>query len=309
MYMENKDRNVVEEIGKKNIGNEGKKSKFIYLIVGILIGGGLVALADYFRELPQDVEPQEELASETDLIEDFADKTITVNGVLFKMVAVGGGKFMMGNTPEQGRDATGISGPVHRVTLSDYYIAETEVTQELFEAVMGYNPSRFKEANLPVETVSWELCQAFVEELNKLTGKTFRLPTEAEWEFAARGGNESKGYKYSGGNDLQSVAWYGNNSGIKTHDVKLKQPNELGLFDMSGNVCEWCQDRYGPYSDVPMTDPTGPAEPYIYRQNDRITRGGDCYYDEQYCRSSYRNSYLYNRGNPNIGFRLCASSL
>ncbi len=123
---------------------------------------------------------------------------------------------------------------------------------------MGSNPSNFKGSNLPVEKVSWEDCQKFISRLNEKTGRRFRLPTEAEWEFAARGGNKSRGYKYSGSNDIGSVAWYDGNSGGKTHAVKSKQPNELGLYDMAGNVVEWCQDWYSKYSSSAQTNPKGP---------------------------------------------------
>ena len=157
-------------------------------------------------------------------------KTYTVNGVSFTMIGVEGGTFTMGATSEQGSDAYDDEKPTHQVTLNSYYIGETEVTQALWQAVMGSNPSYFT-GNLqrPVEEVSWGDCQTFIKRLNKLTGENFRLPTEAEWEYAARGGKESKGYKYSGSNTIGDVAWYGDNSSSKTHAVKTKQPNELGI--------------------------------------------------------------------------------
>ncbi|MBQ0015371.1 MAG: formylglycine-generating enzyme family protein, partial [Bacteroidales bacterium] len=150
------------------------------------------------------------------------------------MVEVSGGTFKMGATSEQGSDAWNDEKPVHNVTLSSYYIGLTEVTQELWQAVMGSNPSYFKGLYRPVENVSWDDCQTFISRLNSLTGKNFRLPTEAEWEFAARGGTKSRGYKYSGSNTLDDVAWHVGNSGDKTHDVGTKAPNELGIYDMSG---------------------------------------------------------------------------
>ena len=178
-----------------------------------------------------------------------------VNGVSFNMVRVDGGTFQMGSNDSEAYDC---EKPVHKVALSSYSIGETEVTQELWQAVMGSNPSKFKGPNLPVEQVSWDDCQEFLEKLNNLAGHRFRLPTEAEWEFAARGGNKSRGYKYSGSNTIEEVAWYKDNSGDKTHSVKTKLSNELGLYDMSGNVWEWCQDGYGDYSSSAQTNPTGP---------------------------------------------------
>ena len=171
-------------------------------------------------------------------------KSRVLQNLIKNMVYVEGGTFMMGATSEQGSDAYDREKPAHQVTLSSFSIGKYEVTQEEWEAVMGSNPSYFKGKKLPVEKVSWDNCQKFIRKLNKLTGKQFRLPTEAEWEYASRGGSMSRGYKYAGGNDLGSVAWYDGNSDNKTHEVGKKQPNELGLYDMSGNVWEWCQDWY-----------------------------------------------------------------
>ena len=207
--------------------------------------------------------------------------TITVKGVSFKMIRVQGGTFTMGATSEQGSDAYDDEKPAHKVTLSSYYIGETEVTQELWQAVMGSNPSYFKGAKLPVEQVSWEDCQTFIRKLNQMTGKSFRLPTEAEWEFAARGGNRSNHYKYSGSSNLLSVAWYDDS---KTHPVGQKSPNELGLYDMSGNVWEWCADWYGDYSSSAQTNPKGPSNASY-----RVRRGGSCYDGDSICRVSHRS--------------------
>ena len=222
-----------------------------------------------------------------------------VNGVTFKMIAVEGGTFKMGATSEQGSDAESDERPVHSVTLSDYYIGETEVTQELWDAVMGTNPSYFKGSNKPVESISWNDCQEFIKKLNKITGKNFRLPTEAEWEYAARGGNKSKGYKYSGSNTIGSVAWYDSNSGDKTHDVKTKQANELGIYDMSGNVREWCQDWKGDYSSSSQTNPTAPSSGSI-----RVLRGGSWNRSARLCRVSYRYYYDPDYRSNSLGLRL-----
>ena len=227
-------------------------------------------------------------------------ETFTVHGVAFKMVRVVGGTFQMGATSEQGSDADSDETPVHSVTLSDYYIGQTEVTQELWEAVMGSNPSYFKGDNQrPVENVSWNDCQEFIEKLNRLTGKNFRLPTEAEWEYAARGGNKSRGYKYSGSNNPDAVAWYDDNSGSKTHPVATKQSNELGLYDMSGNVYEWCQDWYGGYKSNSQTNPTGAS-----KGSDCVLRGGSWYDSARRVRVSYRRHNTPDDRNITVGLRL-----
>ena len=198
--------------------------------------------------------------------------TYTVNGVSFKMVKVDGGTFTMGGTSEQGKDSYADEKPTHSVTLSSYYIGQMEVTQALWRAVMGKNPSYNVGDNLPVTNVSWNDCQEFIKKLNSLTGAKFRLPTEAEWEYAARGGKKSKKYKYSGSNNIDDVAWYTYNSGGKTHAVGTKRPNELGIYDMSGNVYEWCSDWYDSYSSMSQTNPKG-ANSGSYR----VLRGG-CFY-------------------------------
>ncbi len=204
-------------------------------------------------------------------------KTFTVNGVSFQMVEVRGGTFTMGATSEQGSDASNYE-LTHLVTLSSYSIGETEVTQALWKAVMGSNPSQFKGDKLPVESVSWNDCQGFISKLNSLTGKRFRLPTEAEWEYAARGGKNSCNYKYSGSNNIDDVAWYNTKCGSTIHNVATKQPNELGVYDMSGNVGEWCSDWYDFYSSKAQIDPTGPDNGTyrIYRGGSWDDQAGDC---------------------------------
>lgn len=218
------------------------------------------------------------------------------------MVRVEAGTFTMGATPEM-KDPYDDEKPTHQVTLTnDYYIGKYEVTQALWKAVMGNNPSRFKGDNLPVETVTWNDCQKFISKLNRITGKKFRLPTEAEWEYAARGGNKSRGYQYSGSNNLSDVAWYEDNSDSKTHAVGSKQANELGIYDMSGNVWEWCQDRYGRYSKSSQTNPTGATSGSF-----RVRRGGSWNFTARICRSSYRNESLPSLRNSDLGFRLVLS--
>ena len=231
-------------------------------------------------------------------------KTYEVNGMTFQMVEVRGSTFTMGATSEQGSDTRDYEKPDHSVTLSSYYIGKTEVTQELWQAVMGSNPSYYKGDRKPVESVSWDDSQTFISKLNSLTGKKFRLPTEAEWEFAARGGIKSKGYKYSGSNTLGDVAWYDDNSGSTTHDVGTKNPNELGLYDMSGNVYEWCNDWYGYdyYGSSPSNNPIGPGS-----GTHRVCRGGSWSGIARDCRSSDRDYGTPGVRHGGLGLRLCLS--
>jgi formylglycine-generating enzyme required for sulfatase activity len=211
-----------------------------------------------------------------------------VNGVKFKMIAVEGGSFMMGATPGQGTDARENEKPAHKVTVDYFLIGETEVTQELWFAVMGSNPSHFKTkgGNYPVENVSWNDVQVFIKKLNEITGQQFRLPFEAEWEYAARGGKKSADKKYSGSDDVDEVAWYKDNAGGTTHAVASKKANELGLYDMSGNVWEWCEDwSAGSNSKV-------------------IIRSGEIYNPKEAARVSNRNEYLVTKMSRVVGFRL-----
>ena len=224
-----------------------------------------------------------------------------LNKLINNMVYVSGGTFTMG---EKGRKAYDDEKPAHSVTLSSYYICKYEVTQALWRAVMGSNPSYFKGDNLPVEQVSWNDCQTFINRLNNYTGRNFRLPTEAEWDFAARGGNNSRHYKYSGSNNIGDVAWYGDNSGECTHPVGTKLPNELGLYDMSGNVFEWCSDWYCSYSSYSQSNPTGPNSGAY-----RVLRGGSWGGYTRYCRSSDRGGYAPGSRDFNLGLRLVLSQL
>ena len=219
------------------------------------------------------------------------------------MVRVKAGTFTMGATPEM-EDPFDWEKPTHQVTLTnDYYIGKYEVTQALWQAVMDNNPSYFKGDDLPVETVSWDDCQEFISKLNIITGKTFRLPTEAEWEYAARGGNKSRGYQYSGSSNLSDVAWYKDNSGSKTHTVGSKQANELGIYDMSGNVWEWCQDWLTPYSSSSQVNPTGANS-----GPGRVYRGGSWTNNAvKYCSSSCRISLSPDDYGSCIGLRLALS--
>ena len=222
-----------------------------------------------------------------------------IQNLLNNMVYIEGGTFMMGATYRKDHDAQTIEKPTHHVTLSSFSIGRYEVTQEEWIAVTGSNPSYFKGPKLPVERVSWEDCQTFISKLNAITGRQFRLPTEAEWEYAARGGNLSWGYKFSGSNKINQIAWYDDNGSKKTHEVGTKAPNELGLYDMSGNVWEWCNDYYGKYSSSAQTNPTGPSV-----GTRRVQRGG-CFMEPAWCcRVSTRYFYFPSELSSSIGLRL-----
>ena len=237
-------------------------------------------------------------------------QTFTVNGVSFKMIEVVGGTFTMGHDSENG-SANSTEEP-HTVTLTkNYSIGETEVTRELWQAVMGNTPTFWDKAEgdfsqRPVEWVSWEDCQAFITKLNQLTGKNFRLPTETEWEYAARGGHRAtERYKYSGSNDIDEVAWYVGNGPqgetVYTNEVKTKKANELGIYDMSGNVWEWCNDWYkANYYWETGVDPQGPAE-----GTQRVYRGGSWQNEAEACRAAKRMGIEPNKKYSNIGLRLC----
>jgi formylglycine-generating enzyme required for sulfatase activity len=238
-----------------------------------------------------------------------------------EMVEVKGGTFTMGCTSEQGDDCFDGEKPAHRVTLSDFYIGKYEVTQKQWQAVTGSNPSRFKGDNLPVEKVSWEDVQEFIRKLNAKAGRNYRLPTEAEWEYAARGGVQSRGTKYSGSNTVDGVAWYYGNSGdkalgdsnwnendlnnnhCKTHPVGQKLPNELGLYDMSGNVWEWCSDRYVAYGSDSQSNPEGAVSGSL-----RVLRGGGWFNYAQIMRVPFRSISAPDFRNYGLGFRLAFGS-
>ena len=224
------------------------------------------------------------------------------NGITIEMVKVEAGTFMMGATSEM-QNPYDDEKPVHQVTLTnDYYMSKYEVTQALWQAVTGKNPSKFKGDNLPVERVSWNDCQVFIRNLNNITGRKFRLPTEAEWEYAARGGKKSRGYQYSGSSNISDVAWFDDINGNKKHPVGTKQANELGLYDMSGNVWEWCQDRYGSYSSSFQKNPTG-----AIMGEYRVFRGGRWGAIESIGRTSCRSYCTPDFCYFNLGLRLALS--
>ena len=230
--------------------------------------------------------------------------TIKGKGCSYDLIYVDGGTFLMGaqgkdpDEPNYDTDAERNEGPVHNVTLDAFYIGETPVTQSLWRAVMGNNPSSPQGDFFPVVKVSIDDCREFARRLGKLTGTSFFLPTEAEWEYAARGGNISHGFKYAGSNSIDDVAWYRDNCDDKVHPVKGKSPNELGLFDMCGSVCEWCEDKFGHYSDSNQTNPSGPISGQAF-----VFRGGSRNDSAKKCRVTFRD---FSPGNSDryIGFRI-----
>lgn len=221
-------------------------------------------------------------------------RTYTVKGVSFKMVPVKGGTFLMGAI-DKDEDAYDQEKPSHLVTLSDFSIGQTEVTQELWQAVMGSNPSYHKGPKRPVECVSWNDCQEFINKLNSLTGRNFRFPTEAEWEYAASAADYHYNYE-------SALSWTSYDSNDETHDVATKVPNEFGIYDMIGNVFEWCRDSYLNYSPESQTDPVG-WDPWGFNW-ERVIRGGSFCTPQRRCRITYRNGEKYNASSSNFGFRL-----
>ena len=219
------------------------------------------------------------------------------------MIFVHGGTFVRGATSEQGSSQSD-ELPIHQVTVSNYYISQTEVTQRLWERVMGGNPSHFKGEKLPVEQVSWEDCQEFIRRLNQMTGRQYRMVTEAEWEYAARGGRLSMGYKYAGANTVSNMGWYKGNSGSTSHEVAKKLPNELGIYDMSGNVWEWCQDVYGAYGSDSQFNPVGPDPEFSGGAVARVMRGGGWDGALSDCRVARRLNGAQDYMATNVGLRL-----
>ncbi len=297
-----KDKTIKKEKTKKDQRREEKDDdkptprdwkKMLWVLAGVAVVAGIIAL----WPKGEAGMTEEESVDTVEAIKDY--ETISVNGVEFGMVRVEGGTFTMGCTSEQGEDCYDNEKPAHSVTVSSYYIGETEVTQALWKAVVGNSPSYFKGDNLPVEQVSWDDAQEFIVNLNRLTGRTFRLPTEAEWEYAARGGSKSRGYKYSGSNSIDAVGWYWYNSEEKSHVVKGKQANELGLYDMNGNVWELCSDRYVEYSTESQRDLGG-----LSIGSDYVQRGGGWGNFEEHCRVSNRGITSPDDRNYDLGFRL-----
>ena len=226
---------------------------------------------------------------------------IKVGEVAFDMQKVEGGLFIMGGTHEQHNEVISTDLPTHTVSLHTYYIGTTEVTQGLWQAIMPewYISDEWNIPNQPITDITWYDCQEFIRRLNNITGLPFRLPTEAEWEFAARGGNVSRGYRFAGGNKIEDVSWGLSNAGFRKHNVGERKPNELGLYDMTGNVSEWCSDWYGMYYLGTEPNPQGAKEGEL-----KVVRGGS--FDN--CKD---NSYLSRREyyNPNEAMNYCGFRL
>ena len=229
-------------------------------------------------------------------------KDSIIQSIASNMVPVAAGPFTMGCTREQGQDCYYWEKPDHLVMVDSFYISRYVVTQAQWLAVMDTNPSQHKNCtDCPVENVSWDDAMNFINKLNKLTHKKYRLPTEAEWEYAARGGSKSRGYKYPGNNDIDLVAWYDANSKDSTHPVGRKQPNELGLYDMAGNVWQWCSDWFDLkyYISRPADNPKGPDTGTL-----KVIRGGSLTNFARVCRISYHNGTAPDKRFSNDGFRL-----
>lgn len=291
-----------EESGEKETPND--KKWWMWVAVPLLVFGAVATGVYYLTQyLKSDVE-------EFNLVT-VADeyRTITVAGVSFNMVKVEGGTFVMGATEEEKEDADSDEMPAHEVTLSSYYIGETEVTQDLWKNVMGESPMNYDGNKHPMKNVSWDDCQQFIQRLRQLTGLPFSLPTEAQWEYAARGGKNGHRYQYAGSNDIDEVAWFSMNSWDKgkdhpdfgNHEVGTKAPNELGIYDMAGNVWEWCQDSYLKYTPDPQTDPLGKPE---QTKSYRVNRGGSWDYIASSARITNRRNRTPDFRNFNLGLRL-----
>ncbi len=222
-----------------------------------------------------------------------------ISSLLSQLILVEGGSFKMGSNPLIDTMCTKYEEPIQNIQISSFFISKYEISQIIFHEVMGYNPNSFKNNNYPIANISWNEANQFIEKLNHLTSLHFELPTEAQWEYAAKGGNKSKQTQFSGNKDINKVAWYKNNSSGMFKKVGTLSPNELDLYDMSGNVWEWCRDFYAPYSPDNKVNPTGPST-----GTTRVYRGGSWIDNTNYTRITYRNS-----GNPDLkmnclGFRV-----
>ena len=289
-------RSIILNNISNNLEQEGFKKRLVEYVLNS-IGYSL------WQQIPP--------ASENTIIELLSndiDNNIEIGGHQINMVLVSGGTFAMGATPEQGLYSSFDERPSIKVSLDDFYLLDSFVTQDLWESVMGKNDSHFKGEKLPVERVSWFECFDFVNRLKIITGIEFRLPTEAEWEYAARGGCTSIQNRYSGTDDdnIEEYLWYKDNSGLRTHNAKLKKPNKLGLYDMSGNISEWCNDWYfNSYSTSGITaNPQGPSDGVakVYRGGSYADSAINCRVSKRFCMNPHYKNKL-------VGFRIAATSL
>ena len=261
-----------------------KPSLLIKIILGIVIVAAIICGVYILK--PESGEGQTEIVEyPTDVEVEYYDETLFVNGIPYKMLPIKGGEFYMGIEGDE-------EAQKHKVTLSDYMIGETEIPQSIWEAVMDSNPSRHVGANYPVEQISWNDCQLFIARVNKLSGQTFRLPTESEWEYAANGKNENI-------TKLDDYAWYAVNSGHTTHAIGMKSPNCWGLKDMLGNVWEWCSDRHAVYSKSDVKDPKGPETGDM-----KVFRGGGCGSEAGTCTPTFRGACMPDENADALGVRL-----
>ena len=277
--------------------NSAQKKKGSALHWVLLAVVAIVATVVILMLLPGK-EDNTEPAAKENVIENKTEITIKANGVAIPMKLIAGGTFTMGGSLE-GIDYKNNELPAHSMKVESFYMSEYEVTQQLWTAIMGTNPSEFIGEQNPVENVNWYDCVEFTKKLCSLTGKTFRLPTEAEWEYAAKGGANQENYEFAGSNHIGDVAWAASNSGKTTHPVGQKSCNRCGLYDMSGNVYEWCSSWYAPYTVETMNNPLGPDS-----GEDKVFRGGSWKYSDTYCRVTYRPHTNPNGKYNNLGLRL-----
>ena len=257
-------------------------------------------------DIVEDNNEPEEVLDTVQLTQDIQDKPeewVTVKGITFAMVYVQGGTYTRFELPNVADLHPGSVPPAHQVKLSSYYIGKNEVTRELWYAVMADSVLKDHPKD-PVSNVSWDDCQEFMTKLSSMTGKNFRLPTDAEWEFAARGGVKSNGFAFSGSNDIDAIAWYSANSDMEFHEVGLKKPNELGIYDMTGSVWEWCSDRSWNWREdvdtsAPLVNPTGPET-----GKNRVARGGGLLTEDENCCVCRPDPTSPDTRSDELGFRL-----
>ena len=272
-----------EKGGKFSIGKSTILKSILVLIILVLVSLGVYYMLK--NKSNEDNPESESVKYPTNVEVEYYDETLFVNGIPYKMISIKGSEFYMGIEGDE-------EAQKHKVTLSDYKIGETEVPQSIWEAVMGINPSRHVGPNYPVEQISWNDCHKFIARLNELSGQTFKLPTEAEWEYAARGKNDKIA-------KLDDYAWYEVNSGHTTHSIGMKLPNGWGVKDVFGNVWEWCDDKHAVYSKSDAKDPKGPETGDM-----NVFRGGGCGSEAETCTPTFRGACMPEENADALGIRL-----